>query len=269
MRGLGEIDFGRISEPAYGIITNIGHTHQELLGSQERIAQGKAELISHIPYHGGMALNQNDQTILRPWLSNLRCRADWVDWTTRTILGRSNQGDSLRETKEEIKAGISFNIYSKKGKECAINLPVPGRHNVVNALLAAALARQMEFTWEMIKAGLEKVELTSMRLELKRIPCRDILIINDAYNANPASMQAALDVLKTLAAGKRGIAVLGDMYELGDYEEEGHRLVGVKARSGLSYYCRPYCLPDCSRGRRSRMNQKIRTCQDNQKHYPT
>ena len=231
MRALGEIDFlARISAPVYGIITNIGHTHQELLGSQERIAQAKGELISHIPGHGGMALNLHDKPILKPWLSNLRCRADWVGFDARA----QYRARDIKETVHvkaggDVATGIDFSIYSKKGKECVIRLPVPGKHNVLNALLAAALARQLEYGWEEIKSGLERVALTAMRLELKRTK-QDILIINDAYNANPDSTTAALDVLKTLAAGKRAVAVLGDMYELGDYKDEGHRLVGIKAK---------------------------------------
>jgi len=260
MRGLGEIDFlARISEPDYGIITNIGHTHQELLGSQEKIAQAKAELISHIPYYGGMALNMNDKRILKPWLSNLRCRADWVGFDST---GQYWAGE-IREA-----AYVSFCIFSKKGKECAIRLPVPGRHNVINALLAAALARQMDFTWEEIKEGLEKVELSSMRLEVKQIPGTDISIINDAYNANPDSMKAALDVLRTLARGRRSIAVLGNMYELGDYEKEGHRQVGVKAKEVDAAYLitvgQIACQIAAGASDSGMPPGKIRTCQDNQ-----
>ena len=269
MRGLGEIDFlARISTPVYGIITSIGHTHQELLGSQERIAQAKAELISHIPASGGMALNLNDKSILKAWLSNLRCPADWVGFDNR---GRYRAGEikvtSVVKAGGDLAAGTAFAIYSKKGKECAVHLPVPGRHNVLNALLALAIARQLGCSWAEIKNGLEKVELTSMRLELKRTG-QDVLVINDAYNANPDSTKAALEVLRILADGKRGIAVLGNMYELGDYQNEGHRLVGLKAKEVDAAYLITVGLiaggiaeAALAAGMSS---AKIKTCQDNQ-----
>ncbi|MDX9871661.1 MAG: UDP-N-acetylmuramoyl-tripeptide--D-alanyl-D-alanine ligase [Clostridia bacterium] len=234
MRALGEIDFlACLAEPDYGIITNVGHTHQELLGSQENIARAKAELIAHIPSGGGIILNKEDRALLKPWLSNARSGIMWI--------GRNAPADLWARDIREIwsKAGqpaVSFSVWSGAGKEATVELPVPGIHNVANALLAIGIARRLSFTWEEIKAGLQKLQLTAMRLELKTIPARKILLINDAYNANPASMQAALEVLKSGAAsGGRAIAVLGDMYELGDYEEEGHRLVGQKVQeAGVS-----------------------------------
>lgn len=224
MRGLGEIDFlACIGKPSHGIITNIGHTHQEILGTRERIAQAKAELISHIPYNGGLVLNTEDKSILKPWLSNIRSRVTWV--------GMSPSADLFPTQVEETKGyGLEFSAQSLKGDEARVVLKVPGKHNIQNALAAAGIALQLGLSWDMITSGLAQVKLTAMRLQIEEIPGRDILIINDAYNANPASMQSALEVLYTIAGGRRMLAVLGDMYELGDYSLEGHLLVGRKAK---------------------------------------
>lgn len=229
MRGLGEIDFlACLSEPNYGIITNVGHTHMELLGNQKNIAQAKAELLSHIPYSGAVFLNKEDKMLLKPWLSNIRSKVYWISRETKADIW-------VRDIKEiwsqDGQPSIAFSVYTHSGKECSVVLPVPGRHNVSNALLAAGISRQLGLGWEAVTAGLQKLKLTSMRLELQNIAERNILLINDAYNANPSSMIAALEVLRSrTAAGRRAIAVLGDMYELGDYEEEGHKLVGNKAK---------------------------------------
>lgn len=228
MRGLGEIDFlACLSEPNYGIITNVGHTHRELLGSQENIAQAKAELLSHIPYSGAVFLNIEDKALLKPWLSNIRSAISWVSQKTKANFWAR---DIKEGWSQDGQPNLSFSVYTRVGKECTVVLPVPGRHNVTNALLAIGVSRQLGMKWESVLDGLQKLRLTSMRLELQNIAERNILLINDAYNANPSSMEAALDVLRSrTASGRRAIAVLGDMYELGDYEEEGHKSVGKKA----------------------------------------
>lgn len=224
MRGLGEIDaLARISEPDYGIITNIGHTHLELLGSKEKIAQAKAELLSHLPARGGVVLNSEDKSLLKPWLSNIRSAVSWFGWDASSDL----YPQTIVEKQEE---GSIFEVHTASGKASDFVLPALGRHNVLNALGAAAAARQLGLSWDEIRNGLRKVSLTGMRLELQEIPERRILLVNDTYNANPDSMAAALDVLAGLAVGRRAVAVLGDMYELGDYTEEGHYRVGKKAK---------------------------------------
>lgn len=229
MRGLGEIDFlSVLARPTHGIITNIGHTHQELLGTQARIAQAKAELISHIPGEGAMALNLADKPLLKPWLSNLRCPVTWF--------AGSPPGDIWpEEVRSNMDLSFDFKICSKEGRY-PVSLTIPGRHNVLNALAPAAIARRLGLSWEEIGRGLAGTRLSAMRLEILQLPKREITLINDAYNANPASMSGALEVLRTVAGEKRTIAVLGDMYELGDYAQEGHRLIGRKAKEqGVAY----------------------------------
>lgn len=267
MRALGEIDFlARLSEPNYGIITNVGQTHLELLGSQQKIAQAKAELLSHIPCHGGMSLNIKDRVLLKPWLSNLRSQLCWIGLDPTADLWARD----IKETRtSDAKTGLAFTVFTDKGQEQVIRLNLPGRHNVTNALLAISAARQLGIPWEKIAAGLKKVRLTSMRLEFQELKDRNILLINDAYNANPDSMQAALEVLRSQTGrGRRGIAVLGSMYELGAYQEEGHLLVGKKTKEADPAYlitvgelARLIAEGACKAGM---SEQSIRTCRNNQ-----
>lgn len=263
MRGLNEIDqLARISTPKYGVITNIGHTHQELLGTQEKIAQAKAELLSHLPYDGGVVLNDNDRKILKPWLSNIRCSCTWFGTKTDSDLWAQD----IEEHKTE---GLSFTIQSKTGARHLVKIPVHGKHNVANALAAIGVAQQMGLGWDMMEHGLFQLKLTPMRMELKHIKEKDLLIIDDAYNANPDSMVAALDVLQLMAGDKkRAVAILGDMYELGDYEEKGHLLIGKKASEiGLAQLITVGKLGAIiARGaeKHGMSKEKIRACQNNQ-----
>ncbi|MGI6587541.1 MAG: UDP-N-acetylmuramoyl-tripeptide--D-alanyl-D-alanine ligase [Peptococcia bacterium] len=230
MRALGEIDFlCRISQPDYGVITNIGHTHEELLGSQEKIAQAKAELISHLPAKGGLVLPYAAKNILRPWLINIRCPLLWFGLNSRTDI-------SAQEICVQGEKGLSFNLLYRGEKISEIKLPLPGRHNISNALAAAAIGKHLGFSGVEIAAGLAKVELPRMRLEFSRTANGEVQVINDTYNANPDSMLSALEVLQQVSQGKRAIGVLGDMYELGAYTEEGHLLVGRQVKEkGLAY----------------------------------
>lgn len=260
MRGLGEIDYlARIGEPRYGIITNIGHTHQEILGSREKIAQAKSELLSHIPADGGIALNVEDKKILKPWLSNIRSRVCWI--------GTTGAADIWAENVQVGENSVEFSVFTSYGEECRVRLPVPGKHNVSNALCAAAIARFVKLPWEVIKTGLERTSLTPMRLEIKKNEQKDLTIINDTYNANPASMLAALDVLANMATVKRKIAVLGDMYELGDYSEEGHKEVGARTKEvDIAYLITVgHLAPGIARGAldSGMKKEKIKSCQDN------
>lgn len=225
MDALGEIDFlASIAEPTHGLITNIGHAHQEILGSQEKIAQAKAELFPHISPKGGLVLNKQDEAILQPWLSNVRCPISWVDFSPPANFWATE----IRPNEHNY--GYTFKVCAE-GRKIPLTLNIPGRHNIVNSLAAVSIARQLGLSWEEIRLGLSKVQLTPMRLEIIRLPKQEITIINDAYNANPDSMASALEVLQSVAGKRRKIAVLGDMFELGSYSVEGHLEVGEKAKA--------------------------------------
>ncbi|HHV80003.1 MAG TPA: UDP-N-acetylmuramoyl-tripeptide--D-alanyl-D-alanine ligase [Firmicutes bacterium] len=217
MRGLGQIQkLCEIARPSIGVITSIGETHLELLGSVENIARAKWELVESLPADGWAILNWDE-----PWPRRLapsaRCRL--------VRFGFSPEADvTARDVRDRGEEGMSYTLVTVKG-EINVNLPVNGKHMVCNSLAGAAFGLIVGLELEEIRFGLEHFSSSKMRLELLRIG--DVLVINDAYNANPSSMKAALEVLKSMAKG-RCIAVLGDMLELGTRAVEGHREVGQK-----------------------------------------
>lgn len=217
MRGLGQIAFlAKIAQPTHGIITNIGQVHAELLGSQEKIAQAKGELLEFLPSTGTVFLNLENRGLLEPWLKNSRAAIKWFGLDQNANIFASN----IRFRGEE---GSQFTV-NYEGETQEIELNLPGEHNILNALSAIGIGRSLNLSWDNIQKGLTSVNLTAMRLQVEKL-AQGAKIINDTYNANPASMAAAVRVLGGMS-GTRKIAVLGDMYELGIYEEEGHKSVG-------------------------------------------
>lgn len=214
MRGLGEIDvLCQIANPTAGVITNIGVTHFELLGSVENIAKAKGELLEHIPTSGFALLNGEDEWSHR--LGSL-CRGKVL------FFGFSQQAHIKAEN---VSLGeVSRFDVEAFGKKMNVHLPLPGEHNVLNALAAAGVGLQLGLSLEEIASGLNKVKLSAMRLA-KVAGINNTIIINDAYNANPTSTKASLQVLVS-SQGERKIAVLGDMRELGAIEEESHFQIG-------------------------------------------
>ena len=222
MRGLGQIDFlCNIAQPKYGLITNIGKTHCELLGSQENIAQAKCELLSHIPSDGMIALNSSDRALIAPWLDTCKGRIVWYDST-----GRDKNAEYRAENIIQHAEGITYELHAGDHSE-KIHLAVHGVHNVSNSMAAIAIAREVGVDWKSIVSALAQAKLTGMRLDITK-NADGVTVINDAYNANPDSMKSAISVLMN-QEGSRKIAVLGDMYELGKYEEQSHREVGNEA----------------------------------------
>lgn len=222
MRGLGQIDFlCNIAEPQYGLITNIGKTHCELLGSQENIARAKCELLAHIPADGVVALNSSDRALATPWLASCKGRIVWYDAT-----GLDAAADYRADEIEQHADGIRYRLHCGAHTE-QIDLAVHGVHNVSNSLAAIAIAREVGVEWDAIVRALAQAKLTGMRLDIAKNK-DGITVINDAYNANPDSMKSAISVLMHQKGGRK-IAVLGDMYELGKYEEESHSAVGFEA----------------------------------------
>lgn len=219
MRGLGQIDFlCQLAQPDYGLITNIGTVHSELLGSQENIAKAKAELLAHLGPLGTAVLNEKDRAFLTDYADDCAGRVVWCSV-------QNGQGDVWAEDILEEAESTVFTIKGAVG-EHTLTSALPGLHNVENALEAIVIARTLGVSWETIEQALMALELTAMRME-KLLSPQGAVIYNDAYNANPDSMRAALSVL----AAKKGrrAAVLGDMYELGQYEAESHRQIGQAA----------------------------------------
>ena len=227
MRGLGQIDFlCRIAEPDYGIITNIGKTHCELLGSQEKIAQAKCELLPYIKENGIIALNLNDKAFLQLWLPSCKGTILWYH-------GDGQPGDLWADHIRQQDDSLEYQLHWGEHQQ-TIELPVQGVHNVSNSLAAIAIAHSLGVSWDDIGACLRRAKLTGMRLDTA-ISKTGVTVINDAYNANPDSMKSALAVLMQKKGGRK-VAVLGDMYELGQYEAESHLEVGrAAAAAGVDY----------------------------------
>lgn len=218
MRGPGQIHaLCEIARPMGAVITNINETHLELLGTLSNIAEAKGEILEQIP-SGGFAVLNAESPFMRREAG--RCRG-------KVIYYGIDQPAEIRG--ENIRAegtGSRFNAVIG-GHTREFYLPLPGRHNVMNALAAIGVGLEMGLTVEEIASGLSSLTLTGMRLEV--IEGGRLKIINDAYNASPASTRAALGVLKDLAGGRRTVAVLGSMLELGARARGGHREVGETA----------------------------------------
>lgn len=224
MRALGEIAYlASIARPVVGVVTNVGITHLELLGSQENIALAKSELVRALPADGDAVLNADDPrvaamaaaTTARVWYYGLAARGLGERWVTAA------------DARREGEMGQRFRLVTHLG-EVEVYLPAPGQHNLLNALAAAAVGLSQGMALEAIARGLARFENAGNRMRL--VQAGGVRILDDTYNAAPASVIAALGVVREQAGpGGRCIAVLGDMYELGALEEQGHRQVGAEA----------------------------------------
>ncbi|HAA90418.1 MAG: UDP-N-acetylmuramoyl-tripeptide--D-alanyl-D-alanine ligase [Thermoanaerobacterales bacterium 50_218] len=222
MRARGEIaELAEISKPCVGVITNIGKTHLEKLGSQAEIAEAKGELLAFLPPDGCAVLNGED-----PWQRFLANRVPG-----EVIFYGEDEEFPVRAQDVKLRGleGIDFLLQTPAGKASCF-LPLPGKHNLLNALAAASVGHWFGLAAEEIREGLVKARVTGMRLEVKK-GIRGSRIIDDTYNASPDSVKAALQLLAAVGEKRRAIAVLGDMYELGPYEVPGHREVGETAAS--------------------------------------
>ncbi len=217
MYALGEIRaLCDIALPRLGVITNVGPAHLERLGSLERIAQAKAELVESLPPDGTAILNGDDPRV-RATRELTRAQAVLYGVDPTFDVWASDVASKGLE-------GISFRLHQGE-HSASVHIPLPGRHSVYNALPAAAVAFAQGFNLEEVVEGLTRLS-DLPRLMVKR-GVKGCTIIDDTYNASPASTLAALDLLSELKGRK--IAVLGDMLELGSFEEEGHRQVGRRA----------------------------------------
>lgn len=219
MRGPGEIAYlARIVRPTIGVVTNVGVTHIERLGSAQAIAAAKAELLQEMGPDSVAILNADDE--------HSACLRGAAKGKVLTF-GIERPADvTARDVSMGEMAASEFRIAAGK-EQAPIRLRVPGRHNVLNALAAAAAALEAGASIEDVRKGLEGVTLGKHRLQVLK-SARGFTILDDCYNANPASMVAALEVLGQIRAD-RHMAVVGDMLELGPHAAEMHRDVGRDA----------------------------------------
>ncbi len=222
MRGLGQIaELAAIAEPTIGVVTNVGKSHIELLGSQENIAKAKSELIQALPADGAAVLNQDDPFVAP--MSDL-CRGKVFGFgfgkNTVTVASRTSCDEK----------GIHFSCRCFD-EVVEIHMPVIGKHNIYNALAAVSVGRILGVSLRQAQKGLAEYKGMAMRQELVYIGT--YTFINDAYNANPASMAEAIRSLAVLASGRK-IAVLGDMLELGQWAQKEHEAIGaIAAENGI------------------------------------
>jgi UDP-N-acetylmuramoyl-tripeptide--D-alanyl-D-alanine ligase len=209
----------RIAEPDLGIVTNIGPVHLEGVGSIEGVTKAKGELLEGMGARGTLIFNGDDPRVVglsrgfkgEKISFGIKNPADWrgTDLFTRDA------------------GGVSFRLTGPFG-EIAIALKLIGGHQVYNALAAAAATSHLGVGIEEIKEGLETFQFPPMRMELITLGT-GIKIINDAYNANPPSMESALRTLAEITEGRK-IAVLGDMWELGEFGQQAHRELGRQTK---------------------------------------
>jgi UDP-N-acetylmuramoyl-tripeptide--D-alanyl-D-alanine ligase len=211
MNHFGEISvLSEIAQPHYAIITNIGESHIEFLGSREGIAKAKMEITDGLRENGKLIIDGDE-----PLLQNKYNRLQTV---TCGFNESNNFQLSFVITTEQ---GIQFTI---NGRTDAYQLPMLGFHNAKNATLAIALAKELKVSESTIDEQLKSIEITGMRLQRFEGMNRSLLI-NDAYNASPTSMAAAIETIKGFGQYDRKIVVLGNMYELGPEEETMHRTI--------------------------------------------
>ena len=216
MRGRGEIALlAQIAQPTIGVITNVGTAHIGRLGSEQAIAEAKCELLAEMPDSSMAILNQDNERLIKT-ASQF--------WSGQTVTYGLEGGDIQ---------GKLIDSQTLQVENLIFPLPLPGRHNALNYLAVLAIAKVLGLDWESLTAGLT-VDLPGGRARRHHLG-NDILLLDETYNAGLESMLAALDLLQE-TPGKRRIAVLGAMKELGERSPEFHQRVGEKVKKlGLDY----------------------------------
>jgi UDP-N-acetylmuramoyl-tripeptide--D-alanyl-D-alanine ligase len=220
-RGFGHItELCAIAPPQLGVVLCVGHAHTGEFGSLEAIAAAKGELPAALPADGVAILNADDRRVAA---MAARTRARVVTF------GRSASADVRAERVSTDALGRPRFTLVTRTAAAPVQLLLHGEHHVQNALAAAAIAAELGMPVADIAAGLSAaVARSRWRMEVTRLP-DGVTVINDAYNANPDSMRAALAALAAMAHGRRGFAVLGYMSELGDDADRLHEEVGAAA----------------------------------------
>ncbi|RQN03200.1 UDP-N-acetylmuramoyl-tripeptide--D-alanyl-D-alanine ligase [Aeromicrobium camelliae] len=217
-RGIGHIaHLCRIAPPEVGVVLNVGSAHASEFGSPEATAQAKGELVEALPPYGTAVLNADDVRV-----------AAMAARTAARVASFGRAGEDIRflGAPELDAQGHPHLQVIVDGEEHDLTVPQLGEHQVVNAAAALAAARAAGVSTEDALASLAAAGAGSpMRME-RHVREDGLTVLNDAYNANPESMAAALRTLAAVAPGDRGVAVLGAMLELGDASEEHHEVVG-------------------------------------------
>ncbi|WUH96363.1 UDP-N-acetylmuramoyl-tripeptide--D-alanyl-D-alanine ligase [Spirillospora sp. NBC_00431] len=226
-RGIGHIGYlTGIARPDVGVVLNVGTAHVGEFGSRENIARAKGEIVEAVPPGGTAVLNADDPLV-----------AAMASRTRGEVVTFGRSPDAAVRAEDETLDGqgrAGFTLVTPEGS-APVALRLHGSHAVLNALAAAAAARAAGMTPADIAEGLSQAEPVSRwRMEVTE-RADGVTVVNDAYNANPESMRAALDVLAHMARGRRAFAVLGEMAELGASSAAEHAKIGEHAaRSGVA-----------------------------------
>ncbi|MET3698550.1 UDP-N-acetylmuramoyl-tripeptide--D-alanyl-D-alanine ligase [Bacillus oleivorans] len=217
MSARGEIQFlSKLARPDVAVITNIGEAHLEDLGSREGIAEAKFEIIAGLNANG-LFVYDGDEPLLQAKVQSRSGEFQVISF------GKSDNCDYYPMSVEAKGEGTEFIVQALPRTK--MFLPVLGLHNVKNALAAIAVARFLQVDEENIKNQLESLSLSAMRMESHK-GYNGALVINDAYNASPTSMKAAIELVQSLENYPKKVLVLGDMLELGPKEKEFHKEIG-------------------------------------------
>ena len=219
MRGLGEIKaLTNFIPPDLAVITNIGEAHIGLLGSKDNIFKAKSELLQSLDKDGKAIINRDD-----PYYFKM---LDIVKDKKVYTFGIENRSDIMaRNIRMVSDKGMRFSLEAQNSKSREIYLPLLGKYNVYNALVAVAVAFALGIEFDLIERGLSSFKPLDLHMQLSNFH-NDIKILNDSYNASPLSVKNALETLAEAAQNNGKIAILGDMLELGEKTDFYHREIG-------------------------------------------
>lgn len=218
MNNFGEIhNLAKVARPDIAVVTNIGISHIENLGSQEGILKAKMEITDYFTNENTLIINGEDS-----FLTSIK------DKDYKIVSCGLNEKANLKATEVNLmEESIEF-ILNKDDEKHKFNIDAPGEHSVLNSLLAIGCGVELGVSYDDISEGLKNLARTPMRLEIIRNK-EGYVIINDCYNASPQSMKSALKVQNNIKCDKR-IAVLGTMLELGDESYLAHKEIGEYAK---------------------------------------
>jgi UDP-N-acetylmuramoyl-tripeptide--D-alanyl-D-alanine ligase len=216
MRGLGQIKLlADMAKPDVSMITCIGEAHIEELGSRENISIAKFEITSSLS-ENGLFVYPGDEPLLQERIAEAHPKFKLISF-----------GDSTSNDYYPTRVDVEGNgmVFTIPQANMTFNLSVLGKHNVMNTLAAIAVSRHFDVTFENIKTGLGKVEMSKMRMEISHAS-NGLMIIDDTYNSSPTSVRATLDLLGSLTGYRKKLVVLADMLELGEQTVAYHEEIG-------------------------------------------